>query len=99
MAIGAPSDADWRALDLAAHATCLRINAEVVTRGHGADVLGDPRAALTWLANRHALIGEGLRAGQFVTTGVTGAPSPICEGDRIEADLGVFGTVGVSIEG
>jgi 2-keto-4-pentenoate hydratase len=99
MAIGAPSGADWRAVDLAAHATCLRINGDVVTRGRGADVLGDPRDALTWLANCHALSGEGLRAGQFVTTGVTGAPSPIAEGDRIEADLGLFGTVGVSIEG
>lgn len=99
MAIGPATAADWRAADLAAHATCLRINGETITRGRGADVLGDPRVALTWLANRHALTGEGLHAGQFVTTGVTGTPSPITEGDRIEADLGLFGTVGVSIEG
>jgi len=99
MVIGAAASADWRAVDLAAHGTCLRINGEEVSRGRGADVLGDPRDALTWLANRHALTGEGLRAGQFVTTGVTGTPSPIREGDRIEADLGVFGTVRASIDG
>lgn len=99
MVIGTATQADWRAVDLAAHATCLRINGEVVTRGQGRDVLGDPRDALTWLANSHALTGEALQAGQFVTTGVTGMPSAIAEGDAIEADLGVFGKVCVHIDG
>lgn len=98
LVIGAATRTDWRAVDLAAHGTCLRINGEVVTRGQGADVFGDPRDALRWLANRHALIGEGLRTGQYVTTGVTGMPSPIAEGDRIEADLGAFGKVCATIE-
>jgi len=97
MVVGTATTADWRGADLAAHETCVRINGKEVTRGRGADVLGDPRDALTWLANQHALLGEGLRAGQLVTTGVTGQPSPIAAGDRVAADLGVFGTVAVTL--
>jgi len=99
MVLGAPTGADWRGADLTAHETRLRIDGREVTRGRGADVLGDPRDALTWLANRHALIGEGLVAGQVITTGVTGEPSAIAPGQHIEADLGVFGSVGVTIAG
>ncbi len=97
MVIGEATDADWRGVDLAAHATCLRINGREVTRGRGADVLGDPRDALTWLANQHRVLGVGLAAGQAITTGVTGAPSPIAAGDRVEADLGAFGRVGATL--
>lgn len=97
MVLGAPAAADWREADLAAHATRLLIDGDEVTRGRGADVLGDPRDALTWLANRHALLGEGLRAGQVITTGVTGQPSPIAPGNRVVADLGEFGSVRATI--
>ena len=95
MVIGAATRANWRDVDLAEHPTCLHINGAVVTRGHGKDVLGDPRNALTWLANQFAILGDGLRAGQLITTGVTGQPSAIKNGDQITADLGVFGSVSV----
>ena len=97
MAIGPASDADWREIDFSTHATCLRIDARTVTEGTGADVLGDPRDALTWLANNHALQGASLRAGQYITTGVTGQPSPIQTGQRVTADLGALGQVTVSL--
>jgi 2-keto-4-pentenoate hydratase len=97
MVLGEPTREAWREVDLAAHATRLRINGHEVTTGQGADVLGDPRDALAWLANHHSLFGEGLVAGQVITTGVTGQPSPIREGDSIEADLGPFGVVGVRL--
>ncbi|MGZ5958823.1 MAG: 2-keto-4-pentenoate hydratase, partial [Myxococcaceae bacterium] len=49
--LGAAALAPWRGLDLVAH----RVSAEVVGRyareGCGANVLGDPRVALTWLVN------------------------------------------------
>jgi 2-keto-4-pentenoate hydratase len=93
MVIGPATAADWRSVDLRAHVTRLLVNGHEATQGSGADVLGDPRDALTWLANSHALLGEGLRRGQAVTTGVTGRPCPIRAGDRIEADLGAFGRV------
>jgi 2-keto-4-pentenoate hydratase len=39
------------------------------------------------------------RGRQAITTGVTGQPSPIGDGDRIEADLGALGRVSVTING
>lgn len=97
MVVGEATSAHWRKVDLSRHATRIVINGEEVTRGVGSDVLGDPRHALTWLANAHALLGEGLRAGQVITTGVTGMPSPIAVGDEIVADLGEFGSVSATI--
>jgi 2-keto-4-pentenoate hydratase len=97
MVVGAATSANWRDVDLSGHVTRIVINGEEVTRGLGSDVLGDPRDALTWLANSHALLGEGLRAGQMITTGVTGMPSPIAVGDQIEADLGDFGSVSATM--
>jgi len=93
MVVGPATPANWRDVDLARHATCLHINGQIAVRGRGEDVLGDPRNALTWLANQFAVLGEGLRAGQLVTTGVTGRPGAISSADRISADLGEFGKV------
>jgi 2-keto-4-pentenoate hydratase len=97
MVIGAATDVNWRDENLAEHATCLRVNGQIVARGHGKDVLGDPRNALTWLANQCTVLGEGLRAGQVITTGVTGQPGAITNGDQITADLGEFGSVSVQV--
>lgn len=93
MVIGEATACDWRSLDLAAHATRMTVNGRTVTQGSGADVLGHPLDALAWLANAHALRGVGLHAGELVTTGVSGTPSPFQEGDAIVADLGSLGSV------
>lgn len=93
--LGAATDANWRGIDLSQHHVIMRNNGEVVVQGRGADVLGDPRIALTWLANQHHDRGEGLRAGQIITTGVCGKPSPISSGDHVVADFGTFGQVEV----
>ena len=42
---------------------------EEIDRGSGADVLGHPFEPLTWLANHLAARGQGLRAGDIVSTG------------------------------
>ena len=73
------------------------VNDRQATSGRGADVLGGPLVALTWLANSHRLRGCGLRAGDMVTTGVCGAPAPIAPGDHVRADFGVLGTVHVDL--
>lgn len=82
---------------LARHPTRLLVNDEVVTSGVGSDALGGPLAALTWLANQLGTIGTGLLAGQFVTTGVTGKPSPVSSGSTITADLGEWGRASVHL--
>lgn len=95
--LGPVADASWRDLDLAAHPVTLTITGsdERVERhdGIGANVLGDPRIALTWLANALSRIGMPLESGQIVTTGTCIVPAPIKPGDRIEADFGSLGRV------
>lgn len=95
--LGDQVKSDWRGVDLAAHPVVLYRNDEVATQGQGRDALGDPRIALTWIANNHALQGEGLREGQVVTTGVCGKPVPIDAGDKLRADFGEFGVVDVTM--
>jgi 2-keto-4-pentenoate hydratase len=60
---------DWQALDLVNASVNMLIDGEVVVAGRGAEVLGDPMLSLQWLVNEHAAKREGLRAGQFITTG------------------------------
>jgi 2-keto-4-pentenoate hydratase len=59
----------------------------------GANVLGDPRIALTWLVNELSRHGLTLGAGQTVITGTCIKPLPIAAGDRIAGDFGALGQV------
>lgn len=95
--LGPAADQDWRALDLAAHPGRAFRNGELAEAGQGANVLGDPRIALTWLANELSRHGMTLKAGQVVTTGTCVKPLAIAVGERIEGDLGILGKVSVTI--
>ena len=95
--LGPAADQAWRALDLAAHPGQLFRNGELAEQGQGANVLGDPRIALTWLANELSRHGMTLRAGQVVTTGTCVKPLAIAVGEQIEGDLGILGRVSVTI--
>lgn len=95
-AIGKPTTFDWRTLDLRTH----RVRAEVrgadgrvhTTReGDGTAVLGDPRVALTWLANELSALGIPLEPGQWVSTGTCMVPLAVGPGDQVEVDYGVLG--------
>lgn len=68
-------------------------NGKLVATGSGAAVLGDPRLALTWLANEVAEFAGGLREGELVTTGTCVVPVPVRSGDQIIVDLGEIGRV------
>src|SRR5215218_4546158 len=92
--LGPATNADWRARDLVEERPVLTMRGQQFT-GHGKNVLGDPRVALTWLANELRQLGVTLKAGQVVTTGTCHAPLPIKPGDRFEADFGAFGRVSV----
>ena len=95
--LGPPALQEWRALDLAAHPGRAFRNGELAEEGVGANVLGDPRIALTWLANELSHHGMTLKAGQVVTTGTCVKPVAISAGERIEGDLGILGKVSVMI--
>jgi 2-keto-4-pentenoate hydratase len=94
--LGAPAPDAWRSIDLAAHRVVGSVEGRLEREGIGANVLGDPRAALAWLVNELSLIGVTLRAGQVVTTGTCLVPLPIAPGDRVTCDFRELGTVGVS---
>lgn len=79
------------------HPSALLVNGHVVSTGTGADALGGPLTALTWLANTLRNLRIPLKAGQFVTTGVTGQPTPVKSGDTCVVDLGSYGTVKVHL--
>lgn len=83
----------WRGVDLAGHPVMGHKNGAVVERGSGANVLGDPRLALTWLANDRAMRADGLKAGEIITTGTCVKPMPIAPGDQVVADFGPLGQV------
>ncbi len=96
--IGPETKADWRKYDLSKHAVTAWRNDELAARGVGANVLGDPRLALTWIANELRNQGSGLEAGKTVTTGTCVVPQAIASGETIRADFGDFGSVVVELK-
>jgi 2-keto-4-pentenoate hydratase len=93
--IGSPARADWRAIDLARHGVAAYRNGALAGQGSGANVLGDPRIALAWIANELCICGDGLRAGDVVMTGTCLTPVPVAAGDDIKADFGELGQLEV----
>jgi 2-keto-4-pentenoate hydratase len=95
--LGPPAAATWRAVDLASHAVrghVGRYGGQAWQRdGTGANVLGDPRVALAWLANELSSLGIGLAAGQLVTTGTCMVPLEVAPGVEVIADFGSLGRV------
>jgi 2-keto-4-pentenoate hydratase len=88
--------ADWRTMDLAALRVSGSVKGKLECEGKGANVLGDPRIALTWLVNELSQLGICLKAGQVVTTGTCLKPMPLAPGDTVRAGFGVLGEVIVS---
>ena len=82
-------------LDLAECAMTLRRGAsgEVVSTGTGASILGDPLAAVAWLAAAVRDHGRPLRAGEVVLSGSLGPMVPVAPGDAFHADISGVGHV------
>lgn len=97
LALGPPAS-DWQGLDLASHEVSVRVDGALVASGSGRNVLGDPRNALTWLANQRSRRGDGLSAGQIVITGTAADIVTVQPGDRVTADFGALGAVEVTFD-
>ena len=95
--LGPATTADWRARDLVEERPVTTLRGQQFI-GHGKNVLGDPRLALTWLANELRQLGATLKAGRVVTTGTCHPPLPIQTGDFCAVDFGVLGKVSVGFE-
>jgi 2-keto-4-pentenoate hydratase len=95
--LGPPTSADWRAMDLVEERPVIAMRGEKFV-GHGKNVLGDPRVALTWLANELRQLGITLKASRIVTTGTCHPPLPIQSGDFCAVDFGALGKVSVGFK-
>lgn len=94
--IGPEVRADWRARDLVQHGVTAYRNGALAGQGSGANVLGDPRSGLTWIANELCTYGAGLRAGDLVMTGTCLTPVPVLAGDSFKADFAALGVLEVA---
>jgi 2-keto-4-pentenoate hydratase len=77
----------------------MSIDGEVVSTGNGAACLGDPLAALSWLARTAREVGTPLRAGQVVLSGALGPMRPVRAGQQVRADITGLGSVTTSFSG
>lgn len=76
----------------------VRGDGAVVSEGTGAACLGDPLAALAWLATTAVRFGDPLRAGEVVLSGALGPMVDAAPGDLFTADISGLGPVSVSFE-
>ena len=90
----------WRDLDLSTYPVHARVDhgstLKYTRDGTGGNVLGDPRIALTWLANQLSGLGIPLQKGQVVTTGTCMVPLELEPGDSASADYGLLGRVSMA---
>ena len=95
--LGSATPAPWRTIDLVSHRVAATVPGKHTHEGEGANVLGDPRIALTWLVNELSQLGIALIEGQIVTTGTCIVPPPIALGDRVRVDFGALGGVEIQM--
>jgi len=93
-----PEVADWRGLDLAKQPVRAWKKDAVVAEGSGANALGDPRIALTWLANHLNTRGLQLKAGEVITTGTCVKPVDVAAGDTVLMDYAALGKMSAGFD-
>lgn len=74
----------WRD-GLATVRVALEVDGATRRHGSGADVMEDPLRPLLWLAEQRRRWGDGLRAGETISTGSTTGMLPIRAGQRVRA--------------
>lgn len=75
------------------------LDGKLVSEGTGAACLGDPLAALAWLARTARDFGDPLRAGQVVLSGALGPMAATPPGARVRAEITGLGLVGATFSG
>lgn len=85
-------DVPWRDLDLGRVSATMRVNGAEIGAGVGADILGDPLAALVWLSNGPARQ-TGLPAGSIVMLGSLVQTHWVDAGDVVTIENEPFGSV------
>ena len=80
-------------LDLAGCTMTMWRGRDVVSEGTGAACMGNPLAAVAWLARTAHHYGRPLRAGEVVLSGALGPMVPVAPGDAFRADISGLGEV------
>jgi 2-keto-4-pentenoate hydratase len=70
-------------------------NGEPTATGAGAAAMGDPLAAVAWLANTLAPLGQTLAAGSVIMTGALHAMVPLAPGDVFLAEFDRLGSISI----
>lgn len=73
------------------------VDGEQVSSGDGSMCLGDPLAALAWLARTAREFGEPLRAGQVILSGALGPMTPLRAGQVVTTEISGLGSVRATI--
>ncbi len=90
-----PAVRDWRRLDLSGVTGRMAINGDVVGTGQGADILGHPLNALSWLANARHVGLYRLEAGSIVMLGSVVQTAWISAGDAVAVEIESLGNAEV----
>lgn len=69
-------------------------NGQLAGTGAGADVLGSPIQAVTWLVNKMGEFGIGLKAGEIILSGAASSAVTVEAGDSIQLNVDRVGQVG-----
>jgi 2-keto-4-pentenoate hydratase len=88
-----PRVSNWTDIDLPRQSVRALKNGKIFAEGSGASALGDPRVALTWIANHLSKRGIGLKPADIITTGTCIKPAEIGPGDHMIADFPGLGRV------
>jgi 2-keto-4-pentenoate hydratase len=80
-------------IDLRLIGMLLQKNGEMVSSGVGAEVWGNPAAAVAWLANKLAALGGALQAGEIVLSGAVTAAETVNAGDEFTVSFHGLGSV------
>ena len=87
----------WRE-GLASVPVRLEVDGALRREGIGADVMGNPLRPLWWLAEQRRQWGDGLRAGETISTGSMTGMLPIRAGQHVRARFGDVATIEITID-
>ncbi len=93
-----PEIPDWRRRDLTTMSIRLEVDGKTRREGNGAEVMGDPIRVVTWLANTRSKWGDGLKAGELISSGTCTGMLLARAGEEMEAHFGDLTPVRVAFK-
>ena len=93
-----PAFPEWREIDFTQERVTLSIDGSVRVERTGSNTAGDLLRLLPWLANEGSVRTDGLRAGQWITTGSWTGCTKALQGSTADAQFSTLGRVTVRFE-